>query len=402
MMIALNAVSLSEPYAQDKRGRKAVQETLTEIRKNISVSRERIASLIEKVDRLKKDRHTLAHELIKVAKAERDAVYAVSRGAEKLNTLIERQEGVRQKLQARQVVLAEILSVLERIGLNAPPALIAQPEDILSSIRSSIVLGALIPEMQEKVRTLKKDLKELTDLSSAISAEHTALKAEVQNQAEQRKYLELLLTEKEKLQKISEKELMEQRRKIVAFAEQVQSFEEFIMKLDRQVQSSSSSSKQMQENLKLLEKFNFEGQKGRLHFPVAGKKIQNVRNRSYVTRFGEMIVTAPSAIVTAPADALVAFAGPFRSYGKVIILNVGDGYHILLIGMAKISVNQGEIVFAGEPLGAMGTQLTANTVSLDIGKGSPMLYIEFRKQGTPVNPTPWWKTTKSRRYQDDS
>lgn len=70
--------------------------------------------------------------------------------------------------------------------------------------------------------------------------------------------------------------------------------------------------------------------------------------------------------------------------------------------MSKINVKQGQFVLSGEPLGMMGMQFIANSVALDIGKPSPMLYIEFRKQGKPVNPTPWWQTEKMRRSQNDS
>lgn len=70
--------------------------------------------------------------------------------------------------------------------------------------------------------------------------------------------------------------------------------------------------------------------------------------------------------------------------------------------MEKINVTQGQFVFAGEPLGVMSTQFIASTVTLDIGKNALMLYIEFRKDGKPVNPTPWWRTEELKRDQNDS
>ncbi|MEL6089147.1 murein hydrolase activator EnvC family protein [Bartonella schoenbuchensis] len=389
-------------YAEDNDSREVAHKMLIEIRQNISVSRERIAFLDRRVTRLKKDQRTLTDELIKVAKAEYDIERNITEKKEKLEELIKQKAQVHKNLKNSRTEFAEVLAILERIGFNPPPAIIVQPEDILASIRSSVLLGSVIPKMQEKTLVLSANLKKLTDLSYFITAECTALRDEMQNQAEQRKHLELLLSEKAKLQKKSEKELVEQQQKNSVLSKKAQSLEELISQLEHESQLSAGSSTQMQKNIRLLEKLNFERQKGTLLLPVSGKKIQRFNSGSHATRFGEIIETEPAALVTTPTNALVAFAGTFRSYGQVIILNVGSGYHIILAGMEKINVTQGQFVFAGEPLGVMSTQFIASTVTLDIGKNALMLYIEFRKDGKPVNPTPWWRTEELKRDQNDS
>ncbi|AGF74173.1 filament-A percursor [Bartonella australis AUST/NH1] len=389
-------------HAENTQSREAARKALAEIRQNISVSRKHVAFLANQIDRLKKDQRTVTDALIKVAKAERDAANDIAEREKELEQLIERQEFVRQNLRRRRAEFSEVLAILERMGLKPIPALLARPEDVLASIRSSILLGTVIPEMQEKTHALTVSLKELSKLDHLVTAEYKALKAKMQNQAEQRKYLELLLNEKEKLQIGSEKELAEQRQRNVILSKKAQSLEEMISEFDHRSQLKLNSSAQMRKNLQLLERFDFESRKGSLFLPVSGKKIQQFNSGSRAARFGEIIATEPAAVVTAPTDAFVAFAGPFRSYGQLIILNVGRGYHIILIGMSKINVNQGQFVLSGEPLGRMGTQFIANAFSLDIGKSVPMLYIEFRKRGKPVNPNLWWRIEKSGRNQNDS
>ncbi len=369
-------------------------KALVEIRQNISLSRERVAFLTRQVERLKKDKRALSDALIKAAKAERAAANDIAEREEKLKKMIEKQAQIHQSLKSNRAEFAEVLALLERMGLNPPPALMARTEDALASIQSSVLLGAVVSQMQEKIQVLTASLKELTNLHHSIATEYAALKTKMQNQAEQQKRLELLLDEKAKLQKKSEEELTEQQQKNIILVKKAQSLEELILELDRQSKLSSDASVQVQKNLQLLEQTNFESRKGSLLFPVAGKKIQHMNSNSQITRFGEMVETEEAAVVISPADALVAFAGPFRSYGQLIILNVGNGYHIVLIGMSRINVTQGQFVLAGEPLGTMGMQFIANSVALDIGKTTPMLYIEFRKQGKPVNPTPWWQTEK--------
>ncbi|PIT70728.1 murein hydrolase activator EnvC family protein [Bartonella tribocorum] len=392
----------SVSHAEDTMRSTQVHKELGEIRQNISLSRERITLLTRQVEHLKKDQHILSDALIKAAQEERKVADDIAEREEKLKKMIEKRVQVYQSLKNRRAEFAAVLAILERMGLNPPPALMIQPEDVLASMRSSVLLGHVIPHIQEKTRNLTEKLKELTNLSNSITTQYTALKAKLQSQAEQQKRLELLLDKKNKLQKKSEKELTEQQQRNIALAKKARTLEELISELDHQSKFSSDSSIQIRKSLQLLEQSNFESRKGSLLFPVSGKRMRSSHKNSQITRFGETVETESGAVVVSPADAFVAFAGPFRSYGQLIILNVGNGYHIILTGMSKINVKQGQFVLSGEPLGMMGMQFIANSVALDIGKATPMLYIEFRKQGKPVNPTPWWQTEKMRRSPNDS
>ena len=112
---------------------------------------------------------------------------------------------------------------------------------------------------------------------------------------------------------------------------------------------------------------------------------------------GDMVATQSTAIVTAPSDGSVLYAGPFRSYGQLLILNAGDGYHVVLAGMSRISVAPGQSVLAGEPVGAMGEARVASVSAQPPGNAAPELYVEFRKDGKPVDPAPWWADRHSGR-----
>ena len=58
--------------------------------------------------------------------------------------------------------------------------------------------------------------------------------------------------------------------------------------------------------------------------------------------------------------------------------------------MGRISVAPGQSVLAGEPVGAMGEAEVASASASGNGNTAPELYIEFRKDGKPVDPAPWW------------
>ena len=113
---------------------------------------------------------------------------------------------------------------------------------------------------------------------------------------------------------------------------------------------------------------------------------------------GLSIAARPGAQITAPCDGWVVYAGPFRNYGQLLILNAGGGYHVLLAGMERITVDVGQFVLTGEPVGVMGGAPQAASL-VAVGSSQPVLYIEFRKDGTPVDPSPWWANHDSEKVR---
>jgi murein hydrolase activator len=117
---------------------------------------------------------------------------------------------------------------------------------------------------------------------------------------------------------------------------------------------------------------------------------------------GITVASRSGALVQAPADGWVVYAGPFRSYGQLLILNAGDEYHVVMAGMDRINVSPGQFVVAGEPVATMGETRLAGAAALALASGQPTLYIEFRKDGQPVDPDPWWASEASGRASNDS
>ncbi|MDP7182960.1 MAG: peptidoglycan DD-metalloendopeptidase family protein, partial [Alphaproteobacteria bacterium] len=110
-----------------------------------------------------------------------------------------------------------------------------------------------------------------------------------------------------------------------------------------------------------------------------------------VTRYGESsstaglaargltLATRKEARVVAPYDGEVVFTGPFRGYGKILIIAHGEGYHLLLAGLSRIDSAVGQALLAGEPVGVMGRPENSE----------PNLYMELHHKGEPINPLPW-------------
>jgi septal ring factor EnvC (AmiA/AmiB activator) len=120
--------------------------------------------------------------------------------------------------------------------------------------------------------------------------------------------------------------------------------------------------------------------------PVLGRVIRpyGAKNKLGQASRGIVVATRSEAQVVAPFDGEVVYAGTFRDYGLLLIMSLGEGYHILLSGMSRLYGAVGQPVLAGEPIAKMGT----------IDAEGPRLYLELRRRGEPINPLPWMSAAK--------
>ena len=132
----------------------------------------------------------------------------------------------------------------------------------------------------------------------------------------------------------------------------------------------------------------FGSRKGRLSNPVIGRVAAQYGQpiSKGRTHKGLTLETGKSAQVIAPYEGKVAFSGPFRSYGELLIIEHNGGYHTLLAGMARIDVTVGQWVLTGEPVAIMGRD----------GIHKPLLYLEIRRNSQPINPLSWLAIRKGK------
>ncbi|GAB4350305.1 MAG: murein hydrolase activator EnvC [Oricola sp.] len=391
---------------------------LTGILREHAISEKRARELAAEVARIRKDRESLNTALIQAAKTEKKLATDVLDLEDRLVTTARKADKVRASLRERRALLAEVLAALQRMGLNPPPAILVTPEDALSSVRSSILLSAVVPGMREETKVLIADLNELQRLTATYRAEREQLRATMASQKEEQVRLSLLLEEKKALESKAAGNLAAEQARAAELAEKAANLQDLIASIETEIQSAREAAEQarleaerrLEEGRERAEKhalsaariapaFAFSDLRGNLAKPVAGPTITAFGDDDGFggRAQGDTIEAAPGAYVTAPADGWVLYAGPFRSYGQLLILNVGDDYHVVLAGMERIDVTQGQFVLAGEPVGTMGRIHLASVSAAAAANENPTLYIEFRKNGKPVDPGPWWETVGSGR-----
>jgi septal ring factor EnvC (AmiA/AmiB activator) len=266
-----------------------------------------------------------------------------------------------------------------------------------------MLLGAVLPEMRHEVEALASDLTNLLDVRKKIAGERDRLKTEVASLGDERTRMTALVGERQKQQAEREKALNAERARASQLAHQVDNLKDLIAKLEQGLDPTTRAAREagrgdkrsamsaLRDPGRLAPAVSFASLRGQVPIPVNGVKLKEFGVPDGVggVEKGVSIATRAGAQATAPADGWVVYAGPFRSYGQLLILNAGNGYHILLAGMERISVDLGQFVLTGEPVAVMGNGSHIAAI-LATGSSQPVLYIEFRKDGIPVDPGPWW------------
>jgi septal ring factor EnvC (AmiA/AmiB activator) len=355
------------------------------------------------------DRAKLNAQLIEAASAVRGVETRIAETEDRIKPLDAREQRLKATLDSRRGEIAEVLAALQRAGRRAPPALFVKPEDALQSLRTAMLLGAVVPDMRGRVDSLVADLNELVAVRKSIALERDRLASDRERLDGDRQRLAALVDERQKRQTDAERQLMTEREQAADFARQADNLQDLIAKMEAEIQSAARAAaaaslqgapatvdgkpdlRALKDPGRLSPAIAFASARNLLPLPVTGVKLRDFGNPDGMggTEKGLSIATRPNAQVTTPCDGWVVYAGPFRSYGQLLILNAGGGYHVLLAGMDRISVNIGQFVLTGEPVATMGSSSQVAAL-LATAPGQPVLYVEFRKDGTSIDPSPWW------------
>src|SRR6202035_2276578 len=362
------------------------------------------------------DRRTLNQQLIDTAARVRDVETNIEATQARLKPLDEREHIFQTSLDERRTVIVEILAALQRIGRQPPPALMVRPEDALQAVRTAIMLGAVVPEMRTQADALAGDLAELLRVRKDIDGENAKLSRDLASLAHEQLRLNMLIDERQQKETAVEQTLDAQRQRAADLAHQVDNLKDLIGKLEQGLDSATRqtrlNSRAIEEDAtrpdlaalkdpgRLTPAVAFAANRGHLRLPVNGSRIREfgAADGAGGTQKGLSIATRSGAEITAPCDGWVVYAGPFRSYGQLLILNAGGGYHVLLAGMERISVDLGQFVLTGEHVAVMGSGAQVSAAAATRSK-QPALYVEFRKDGAPIDPSPWWATNEGEKVR---
>ena len=368
------------------------------------------------IEALSEDRRALNQQLIESAARVRDVEAKIDATRARLQSLDQREQVFQKSFAERRAVIIEILAALQRASRRPPPALLVQPDDALKTLRTAITLGAVVPEMRAEADAIAGDLADLSRLRRTIVSERADLSQDLERLANEQLRLNMLIDARQKKQAVAEQSLTAEQQHAVDLARQADNLADLISQLEAAIDPATRAARDANRAIekdatrpslaalsdpgRLAPAVAFADTRGRLPLPVNGVPIRGFGASNGVggTQKGVSIATHSGAEITSPCDGWVVYAGPFRSYGQLLILNAGGGYHVLLSGMERISVDLGQFVLTGEPVAVMGGQAQVSA-AVATGSKQPVLYVEFRKDGAPIDPSPWWATNEGEKVR---
>jgi septal ring factor EnvC (AmiA/AmiB activator) len=364
------------------------------------------------------DRSKLNQQLIDIAAQVRSVETRIGDAEARLRPLDSREQQIRGSLDSRRSEIVEVLAALQRAGRRTPPALLVRPEDALQSLRTAMLLGSVVPELHARTQKLADDLGELVALRKNIATERDQLAVDRDKLKNDQTRLAALVDERQRQQNSIEKDMEAESARAISLSRQVDSLQGLIAKMEQDLKSAAKAAATanlqgtpaapngtpnpgaLKNPARTSPAIAFASAKGLFALPVNGVKIREFGGSDGAggAEKGISLATRAGAQVTTPCDGWVVYAGPFRSYGQLLILNAGGGYHVLIAGMERISVNIGQFVLTGEPVATMGTKSQVATI-LAANASQPVLYVEFRKDGTPIDPGPWWAANEGEKVR---
>jgi septal ring factor EnvC (AmiA/AmiB activator) len=362
-------------------------------------------------DTLNTETAQLQQNLIDSARKIKNAEKKLTRSEGEIAELAEQQKQLEVALVKNRTAIAQMLGVMQKMGREPPPVMMTERNDALRMVRSAMILASFFPGFREKAEELSTTIADLNSIITKSREEHKILATAQTEFAAFKNEVESLLKQKRETMQANWQEQEKLRIAASRHSRAVSDFGDLLTRLDAEV-AKQSTLKEYEEELRALgpaievkptvqeaafvspgrmkPSVPFEKAKGLLPFPASGQRLisfgadDEVGGKSQ----GIRVETRSEAQITSPSDGWVIYAGKFRSYGQLLIINAGGGYHILLAGLGQIYTEVGQFVLAGEPVATMGEspQLAQGSVQAR----SPVLYIEFRKNARPVDPDPWW------------
>lgn len=429
-MVVIAAIALvlvsgqtRDAEAQNRRNISGKRDAdIEEIERRLEQRRREEARLKDEASSKAKEVEALRQNLIDTAAALQDAEKRISEISAELVVLEKEESVLKTSLESEQEVLGEILGALQALERSRPPAILVTPEDSATAARTAILLSSAAPELKDKADALKRDIDRLATVTKALARERASYQKTNDDVGARRQLLADLLKQKQKERDVAQRLASAAQSETAALAARRSSVRGVLDGLEelakvilprikppvpeidpskenkpmrprnRQTPTETDKSGEAVRIAKGVTKtpkrivkpktfrtdLPFGKARGQLNAPVVGDLVGKFgKSKPEGGSFeGVRYAAKDGAIVTSPYPASVAFARFYRPTGNMIVLDVGDGYHVLLMGVGTFLTEEGQTVAAGEPLAVMTGQ-------------DAKLELQIRRYREPVNPAKW-------------
>ncbi len=303
-----------------------------------------------------------------------------------------------QKFEAEHGMLVETLAALQNLALRPSEAVLIQPLSPVEVMRSSILLRGSVHVLKDRADIIRQSIEDISDQKQEIAKRLQELEVKNAQLAKQQDEMEELSKKKNAMYNQLSAQSKEAKLKAQQLASQAKDVRDLLNKLETQRlnQQKLAEKERLAKERELAQirqdnhytqnatqakpnATSFAKAKGQLIRPARGPVTTAFHQEMSkgVTSNGIDIQTASKAQIIAPFDGTVMFAGPFKNFANLVIIDHGDGYTSLLSGLNETYTEVGQLILAGEPVGSMPSGNHAK------------LHMEIRKNNHPLNPIEW-------------
>jgi septal ring factor EnvC (AmiA/AmiB activator) len=338
------------------------------LKEKLKQHEQKTETLQQEVKKIEKELSGTRSELVSIGKSIQANEKSLQDLEGRIAELEEQKSEIKISLQTDRKSMADFILALERIRRVPPEAMIARPDAPFRTAQSALLMGDIIPSLYKKAEDLKTNLKHLDEISADLKEKREREQKEAATLAGEQEKLAGLVDKREKLFEDTHADLEAEKVNVKKISQQARNLADLVTRLDRDRAARKPEKKVVSVP------------SGSSRLPISGiiRTRYDEPDSFGAPSKGVSIEGRAGALVVAPMGGVVRFAGHFRNYGNIVILEHEKGFHSLVAGLEKIDTVVGQSVSAGEPLGLLHRAENPG--------GKPALYYELRLNGRPVNP----------------
>ena len=328
-----------------------------------------------------------AQESAAIAARVQQAEARIAENEAKVRLIAQQQLALRVELAQRQKPVVELTAALQRLSRRPAVFSLLRPGSLQDAVYLRAVLETMLPEIGRRTAGLRAAIERSKQLQRSAQQASADLRASQVELGQRRQLLGTVEARQRLDSRSASGSADREAERALALAEQARDLTSLMGELDkagrlraqlaalpgpvlRPAQPQGNAVAPMVETPAPTANAPMPYQ-----LPGAGRLLTGFGNGAagQAESRGLSIAARPGAQAVVPGAGRVAFAGPYQGYGAIVIIEHGGGWTSLVTGLATLNVRVGQSVIAGAPLG-------------QAGPGRPVLGLELRKDGNPLNP----------------
>lgn len=352
----------------------------------------REAAFRERAEKARARAERSAHEAAALAAAIQQSEAQLAANEARLDMIESEKSSIEERLAARRQPLAELVGALQNISRRPVVLSLLSPGSLEQAVYLRAVLEASLPDIARRTSQLRRALARVQRLERAAREHSARMRAEQARLDARRAELARLNAAQLAISREAAEQARRESLRALELGEQTRDLDALVTQLDRSARlrerlaalpgpllrpprPSASQVVILPQSSTLAPQDAAKPAALRLQMPVIGEIALGYGEAlEDGSRSRQIEIAArPEALLVAPAEGRVAFAGPYRGYGTIVIIEHGPHWTSILTGLERVQVRPGQALVAGAPIGSAP-------------RAGGRIGFELRRGGEPVNP----------------